>query len=192
MIPRSKYMRTIFLFIRVTGTIFVIVSVASFALHYILWILLPIDTLAISYTLSLSVRDKWDVYHISYLLVSPFMFALISATWLVVLAAKLTKFEYLQITVIPPLTLLLSGLFCSILWKIRDHWMFSDIQPISFPSFYELIHRAWSGVELGLMWAPSIALYSFPWNILWCGFAFIVIITYKRWLSLDHLKSDSG
>ncbi len=170
-------------FVRIASLVFVVASIASFALHFVLWMLPLGDTLAVADLLSMSVTYWLDFYHVSYFLVTSFVFALLSAIWLVVIAPRFQKLEWLQIASIPLLALLFAGLLCSVIWEVRSHWMFHDIHPVPFPNLGQLLARIWSGAKRGLVLSPSAALLSFPWNALWYGISCSVIVFAKRWRS---------
>jgi hypothetical protein len=155
--------------------IFILTSIVSFALHFGLWLLPLGDTLAIASLLSLHVTYWLDIFHTSYLFTASSAFALIGVTWLVAIAPKHPKLRQLQIAAIPPLTLLCAGVICSAFWAIRGHWMLHDVQPVPCPSLRHLVALIWFGAKQGLAVGPLIALYSFPWNLLWCTVAYLII-----------------
>ncbi len=168
-------------FIQIVLLVFVIASIGSFALHFVLWKLPFGDTLAATSLLSMSVAHWLDFYHVSYFSMASFVLALLSATWLVAIVPRFQKLEWLQIAMIPLLALLFAGLLCSVIWEVRSHWMFHDTQHVPFPSVYQVLARIGSGAKRGLVLSPLTALLSFPWNILWYGFACCVIVLTKRW-----------
>lgn len=178
--------------IQIAMLMFVIVFAASFVFHWALW--LPFgNTLAIGTLLSLSHTYMLGFYHISYLLAESLTLALIGTTWLVILAPRIRKHQRLQIAAIPPLALLLAGLLCSIIWRMRVHWVLYDTQPVSFPTLRQLANYTWSGIGEGLTLAPLIAVRSFPWNVLWYGFTYLLIVKYKEWLAhADSVSSVSA
>jgi len=161
--------------------IFAAITVVSFILHWVLWPFFPGHTLALPELLSLSTTYKTDTFHVSYLLMVSITLALISAIWLAIFAPRFQRLQPLQIAIIPFLALWTAGVLCSILWAIRAYWAFHDVRPVPLPNLHQIACLSRIGVEQGLVLAPSIVLRSFPWNVLWYSFAYLVITVYRKW-----------
>lgn len=161
--------------------IFAAITIASFTLHWVLWPFFPGYALALPELLSLSTTCKTDTFHISYLLMVSIMLALIGAIWLAIFTPRFQRLQQLQIAIIPLLALWAAGVLCSILWAVNAYWAFHDVWPIPLPSLRQIVYLSRIGAEQGVVLAPSIALRSFPWNVLWYGFAYLVIAVCRKW-----------
>jgi hypothetical protein len=160
-------------FARITSALFIAAGAAAFFLYFGMIALRGQSPIIVAIPLA-HIAPYLDEHPIPYLLTIAFIFAVVGALWLMFIMPRFTRFRFLQIMLLPWITLLVAGPVWGMLWT------FHDMQAGFFPSFPQMINYLFFGAQQGLLWVLIIALYSLPFSILAYAAACLMLIMFVK------------
>lgn len=166
-------------FIYTFGLIFISSSIVSFALYFGLKAIMGG---AFSCGFFFRCWPYWEFYPIPYLLALAFTYAGVTSLWFSTFGRSVTRFPYLQLALLPIVSLLPAGFMCGMIWA------YHDMAAGFFPQFSWMINYIWEFAWLGFQAAPFIALTSFPLNVLGFLFAYLIAAFTAKRLGLQHYR----
>lgn len=160
-------------FIKITGVLFIVSSIAAFSLYFGLRGLLN-QLPVIIWVPFAHLTFYHDQHPVPYLLSISLIFALIGALWLTVIAPKFSKYHRLQMALLPILTVLLTGPIWGMLW------VYDDMRAGFFPPFPVMMGYIGWGAKQGLFLGLNGAIASFPLNVVAYVVAYLLLLAVAR------------
>jgi hypothetical protein len=166
-------------FAKITGVLFSAAGAVAFILYFGMIVLRGQSPIVVAIPLA-HVAPYLAEYPVPYLLTMAFVFAVVSALWLMLVMPRFTRFRFLQIMLLPWIALIVAGPIWGMLW------VYHDMQAGFFPAFSQMIDYLLFGAQQGLFWLLVIALASVPFNLLAYGAACLLLVLFVKRFGIEQ------
>ena len=168
-------------FAKIAGLLFVTTSVVAFLFYFVTKVLSGRSPIVVGSPLA-HITPYLDLQPVPYLLTIAFIFAVVSALWLMFIRPHFTRFRFLQIISLPWIALMLAGPVWGMLW------VYHDMQAGFFPTFPQMIDYLLFGVRQGLYLPLIVVLSSLPFSLLAYGAACLLLVIFVKRFGTEQLE----
>ena len=168
-------------FIKIASVLFIASGTTAFLLYFGMIALRGQSPIVVAIPLA-HVAPYLDEHSVPYLSAIAFIFAVVSTLWLMLIMLRFMRSRFLQIMLLPWITLLVAGPVWGMLW------VYHDMQAGFFPAFPQMVDYLLFGAQQGLFWVLIIALYSLPISLLAYAAACLLLVMFVRRFGFEQPK----
>jgi hypothetical protein len=172
------------MFFKIATLMFITSGTAACGLYFGMQALLGHPPIVVAVPLA-HVAQYQNQYPIPYLLTFAFVFAVVSALWLVRLRSRRSRLRPIHIAAIPFVAVLLAGPIWGMLWT------YHDIQAGFFPGFQQMVDYLLFGAQYGLFFSLNGAVQSLPFSLLAYIAAVILVSVFMKRFVLSKSENVS-